>query len=233
MNIAVIFAGGMGQRMNLVSKPKQFLEVYGKPIIIYTLEQFQYCDQIDAIILVSLKDWISYCKELVVSYNISKLTAVVEGGGSGQESIYRGLCKAKELFGDDNIVLIHDGVRPLIDTETITSNIDLVKQNRCAITIAPAIETIFLKEEDGSVGSIIDRSKCQLARAPQSFVLKDIFEAHNRAIDDKMEFIDSASMMQHYGYKLFCVEGKPDNIKITTIRDYYLFKALLEAKNQL
>ncbi|MBP5368796.1 MAG: 2-C-methyl-D-erythritol 4-phosphate cytidylyltransferase [Bacteroidales bacterium] len=233
MNIAVIFAGGSGQRMNLATKPKQFLEVHGKPIIIYTLEQFQYCDQIDSIVLVSLKDWIGYCKELADCYNISKLSAIVEGGVTGQESIYHGLSKAKELFGDDNIVLIHDGVRPLIDTETIIRNIAMVKQKRCAITIAPAIETIFLKENDGSVGTIIDRSKCQLARAPQSFVLKDIFEAHNRAINDQIEFIDSASMMQHYGYKLFCVEGKPDNIKITTLRDYYLFKAFLEANNQL
>ena len=90
MNIAVIFAGGSGQRMNLATKPKQFLEVHGKPIIIYTLEQFQYCDQIDSIVLVSLKDWIGYCKELADCYNISKLSAIVEGGRNSSSPCLKG-----------------------------------------------------------------------------------------------------------------------------------------------
>ncbi len=230
MNIAIIFAGGTGQRMNTKTKPKQFLELHGKPIIMYTLEQFQNHKRIDEIILVSLPSWIDYCKEIANRFQITKLRSVIPGGTTGQESIYNGLCKAAELFGDENIVLIHDGVRPLIDEDTITKNIEMAEKNGCAITVTPAIETIFMQKDDGSVGDIIDRSKCQLARAPQTFCLKSILEAHNRARNEKMEFIDSASMMQHYGYKLFSVQGTPENIKITTPGDFYLFRAILDSR---
>lgn len=230
MNIAVIFAGGTGQRMNTKTKPKQFLELHGKPIIMYTLEQFQNHKKIDAIILVSLPTWIEYCEKIAERFQITKLKAVISGGSTGQESIFNGLCKASELFGDENIVLIHDGVRPLIDEETITKNIEMTENKGCAITVTPAIETIFMNQEDGSVGDIIDRSKCQLARAPQSFYLKNIMEAHNKARNEKKEFIDSASMMQHYGHKLFSVQGTPENIKITTPGDFYLFRAILDSR---
>lgn len=230
MNIAIIFAGGTGQRMNTRTKPKQFLELHGKPIIVYTLEQFQRHKLIDAIILVSLNSWIDYCNELSDRYKITKLKAVIAGGATGQESIYNGLSIAADLFGTENTVLIHDGVRPLINEETITRNIETAEEKGCAITVTPAIETVFMKKEDGSVGQIIERSKCQLARAPQTFHLNSILCAHNRAREEQLEFIDSASMMQHYGYTLFCVEGTPENIKITTPGDFYLFRAIMDAR---
>ena len=231
MNIAVIFAGGTGQRMNTKTLPKQFLELHGKPILIYTLEHFEKHRQVDGIVLVCVQDWLDYCRELLQKYHIKKVKAIVPGGQSGQESIRNGLNKAAELFPQDSVVLIHDGVRPLIDEETISKDIASVQQNGSAITVSPAIETIALRSDTGEVGEIIERSRCQMAKAPQCFYLKDILEAHQKAqADNRNDFIDSASLMRHYGHSLFTVEGPTENIKITTPSDFYLFRALLDAR---
>lgn len=232
-NVAVIFAGGTGQRMNTRTVPKQFLELHGKPIIVYTLEAFDEHDEIDGIIVVMLESYIGYTRELVKKYSLGKVKKIVPGGNSGQESIYNGLRAASEFYGEDDIVLIHDGVRPLIDEDTITANIRCVMEHDTAITVTAAIETITMKDETGAVGTIIDRSQCQLARAPQSFRLGQILGVHNRARNEdggSVSFIDSASMMKHYGYKLYTVEGKPENIKITTPSDFYIFRAMVDAR---
>ena len=230
-NVAVIFAGGTGQRMNTRTRPKQFLELHGKPIIVYTLEAFNGHRKIDGIVVVMLEEYIGYMNSLVKKYALDKVVRVVPGGRSGQESIYNGLCAARELYGDEDIVLIHDGVRPLIDEETITANIRSVTERGTAVTVTAAIETITMKDETGAVGTIIDRSQCELARAPQSFRLGDILGVHNRARKEGgLSFIDSASMMKYYGYKLYTVEGKPENIKITTPSDFYIFRAMVDAR---
>ena len=228
--IAVIFAGGTGKRMNTKTVPKQFLELHGKPILIHTLEKFDRHPLIDGVILVVLEEWIGHAEELAQKFGIKKLRAVVAGGSTAMSSQRNGLLKAAELFPRDSIVLIHDGVRPLIDEKTITKNIETVNEKGSAITVAPAIETITIKTENGEIGEIIERSKVELARAPQSFVLENILDAHARAEAEGLEFIDSASMMKHYGFKLFTVVGPAENIKITTPNDYYMFKALVEAR---
>lgn len=231
MNITVIFAGGTGQRMNTRTVPKQFLELHGKPIIVYTIEQFQRHPMIDGIVVVMLESWIDHFNELARRYCLDKVVAVVPGGDSGQVSIYNGLKKASNLFPADSAVLIHDGVRPLIDEKTITLAIECVKEHGSAITVSPAIETITLEDSSGKVGQIIERSKCKLAKAPQCFVLGDILSAHEKAISEgKGDFIDSASLMQHYGYDLYTIEGSPENIKITTPSDFYIFRAIVDAK---
>ena len=212
-NVAVIFAGGTGQRMNTRTRPKQFLELYGKPIIIYTLEAFESHPEIDGIVVVMLESWIDYMWELIRKYNLKKVKKVVPGGASGQESIYNGLCAAAQFYNEDDIVLIHDGVRPLIDEETITANIRGVKERGTAITVTAAIETITMKDETGAVGTILG--------------------VHNKMRQDPEAsggFIDSASLMKHYGYKLYTVQGKPENIKITTPSDYYIFRAMVDAR---
>ena len=232
-NIAIIFAGGTGKRMNTKSKPKQFLELYGKPILVYTLEQFNNHPEIDGIILVILEQWIDYCNELVDRFRLSKVRAVIAGGDSALQSQRNGLNVAARLFPDNSIVLIHDGVRPLVDSETISRNISSVREHGTAITVTTAIETITVKTDSGKIGNIIERSKVEMARAPQSFLLKEILEIHMRAEEEKMDFIDSASMMQHYGHVLYSVEGSPENIKITTPNDFYIFRALVDARENL
>ena len=220
MNIAVIFAGGAGVRMNTKSRPKQFLELNGKPIIIYTLELFDNHPQIDAIVVACLKEWIPFLKKMLKKFEINKVVSIVEGGDTGQASIYNGLeaaelfaCKQDSAAAESPIVLIHDGVRPLITEETITDNIQEVRRSGSCITCIPATETLVVQESDGSL-EIPTRAKSKIARAPQSFYLKDI--------------IDSCSMMSHYGYKLGLVMGPMENIKITTPTDFFLFRAMVQ-----
>lgn len=232
MNIAIIFAGGMGKRMNMDAhaKPKQFLKLHGKPVIVYTLEHFQEHDEIDGIIVSCLESWITYCADLIEQYRLTKVAAIVPGGDTGQASILNGLCRAKELYPDDSIVLIHDGVRPLINAETISKAIACTKNHGSAITVSPAIETIAVKASEDVVGQIINRNQCQMARAPQCFRLCDILDAHYKAQAEKLgDFIDSASLMRHYGCPLYTVQGPAENIKITTPADFYIFRAIEEA----
>lgn len=232
MNIGVIFAGGCGTRMNTKSKPKQFLDLNGKPIIIYTIELFDNHPQIDGIVVVCIEPWIPYLKKMIRKFEITKVVRIVPGGNSGQESIYNGLCAAEDFTKEKNeqnsIVLIHDGVRPLITEETITANIAKVKECGSCITTVPAIETVIVDNHDGTL-AIPKRSDCLMARAPQSFYLKDILEAHRRSqAEGKTEFIDSCSLMSHYGYKLGLVQGPMENIKITTPTDYFVLRAMVE-----
>ena len=234
MNIAVIFAGGTGHRMNTRSKPKQFLEMHGKPVIIYTLENFQKHKEISKIIIVCLGSWIEYCKKIVNYYGLDKVASIIPGGMNGQESIFNGLIAAKEIAVDDDIVLIHDGVRPLINKDIISKCIQCVNDNGNAITVSQVVETVFRKTEDGLVGDIFKRSECELAKAPQCFYLKDIYQAHMKAKTDGInDFIDSASLMKYYGHQLYSVEGPFENIKITTPVDFYIFRAIVEAKENL
>ena len=128
MNIAVIFAGGSGKRMHSKDRPKQFLMIHGKPIIVHTIERFQYHEEIDAVIVACLKEWIPYMEEMRYRYRLDKISKIVPGGDTGQLSIYNGVKAAAELYGTDgNIALIHDGVRPLINDQIISENIAAVK----------------------------------------------------------------------------------------------------------
>ena len=233
MNTALIFAGGSGIRMNAKAKPKQFLELNGRAIIIHTLEYFENHPEIDAICVVIIESWIEYLKELLERYSFKKVKWIVAGGTTGQESIFNGL---QAIYNDnketeDCIVLIHDGVRPLINDSLISNNIASVRKFRSAITVSPAIETIVTANENNQIENVTDRKLCMHARAPQSFILKDIYDAHQKAIDENIhDMIDSASLMKYYGYNLFTVEGPVENIKITTPMDYYLFRAIYEAR---
>lgn len=229
-NIAVIFAAGTGGRMGNSSRPKQFLELRGKPVLAYTLEHFQRHREIDGIVLVTLKGWTGYCVEMAAAWHIGKLAAVELGGPTSQESIRIGLETARRIYGEDAAVLIHDGVRPLMNEETISECIRCVREYGSAVTVSPQIETIMIEEEGGGPCRIVDRDRCHVARAPQCFYLRDILEAHQRAIADrKCGFIDSASLMEHYGYALHAVEGPLENIKITTALDFQIFKAIMES----
>lgn len=232
MNIPVIFAGGSGTRMNTKSRPKQFLDLNGKPIIIYTIELFDNHPYVDGIVVVCLESWIPFLEKMLKKFEINKVVKVVPGGASGQDSIFKGLCAAEEYVkeqGDENaIVMIHDGVRPLITEDTITDNIAKVKECGSCITCVPATETFVVSRNDGIL-DIPKRSDCMLARAPQSFYLKDIIGAHRRSQQEaKSDFIDSCSMMSHYGYKLGLIQGPMENIKITTPTDYFVLRAMVE-----
>lgn len=232
MNIAVIFAGGSGTRMNAKDKPKQFLMVHGKPIIVHTIELFENHPEIDGIIVVCIEGWISYMEEMKYRYRLDKIGRIVPGGATGQLSINNGLSAAAEVYGtEDTIVLIHDGVRPLINESIISNNIQCVKEYGSAVTCAPAKETVVLVDTENSVDEVVPRNRSLIAKAPQSFYLKEILETQEQALAEGHDnMIDSCTLMRHYGKKLYVVEGNYENIKITTPEDFYTFRAIYDER---
>lgn len=233
MITALVFAGGTGKRMNSKSKPKQFLELYGKPIIIYTLEHFEKHEKIDNIAVVCIKECIDLLKEYLQRYNITKVRWIVNGGATGQESIYNGLNAIHSDVGEskNNIVLVHDGVRPFINHQIISDVIKSVEEYGSGITVSDAKETIVNVDKDNNIVDIRNREYEKIARAPQGFYLKEIWDAHNMAIKEGItNVVDSATLMQYYGKSLHMVKGPDENIKITTPSDFYIFRAIYEAK---
>lgn len=228
----VIFAGGTGSRMKTSTKPKQFLELHGKPIIIHTLEHFEQHPNIDRIVVVCIKEWIDYLEKLLIRFQINKVVEIVAGGCTGQMSIFNGLQALKKHSNSDNdIVLIHDGVRPLINHSTISNNIECVKTNGTAITVKPVIETVIQVDAQNNITDVVDRSSCQTAVAPQGFYLDEIYQNHLKAqAENLFDFTDSATLMRYYGSRLSTVMGDPENIKITTPSDFYIFRAIYELR---
>ncbi len=233
MNYALIFAGGVGNRMNSRTKPKQFLEIHGKPIIIHTIEHFEEHPQIDAICVVIVKEWLDYMERLAEKYFLKKVRWIITGGDSALDSQYKGLTAINDSVepNQKHIVLIHDGVRPLIDEHIISDCIRETAEYGSAVTVAPAIETIIRADQNGIITDTYLRSECQLARAPQTFYLADILAIHEKArTDGKYDFVDSTSMMLHYGKVVHTVKGPTENIKVTNPADFYICRALLDAK---
>lgn len=232
MNIGVIFAGGVGSRMHSKERPKQFLEIYNKPIIVHTIEFFEKNENIDAVVVVCVESWIEYFEQLVYKFRLEKVKKVVPGGSTGQLSIYNGICAAKEIAdSDEAIVLIHDGVRPLINDKLLTRNIEDVKKYGSSITSGIVKETIVEIDDGSTIKLVPDRAHSRVAKAPQCFYLKDIMSAHKQALKEGItNFIDSCTMMQHYGYALHMTDGPYENIKITTPDDFYTMRAILQAK---
>lgn len=232
MNIAIIFAGGSGVRMG-AGVPKQFLEINGKPIIIHTLQLFQYHKMIDKIYVSILKDYVDYMKELVEDYHLSKVVSVIPGGETAQDSIYNALKKAESENPDDSVVLLHDGVRPFVSYDVIANNIEGVKKNGNAITCTACYETILLSKSGEQVDSVPYRKDTFAAQAPQSFILKDIIAAHDvvRARPEGYEnMVDACTILKSQGIEVHMVEGNRGNIKVTTPEDVYMYRALLQYK---
>lgn len=232
MNIALIFAGGTGIRMNSHSLPKQFLKYAGKPILVYTLDRFETHPDIDSIAVVCLSGWEKEVEKNINRWQLEKVKWLVTGSDTSQKSIYNGLLSIKESgIQDESIILIHDGVRPLVDEESISNNIETVKQYGNCITVAREHETFIHVDQNGCVLSVGDRGVMRVAKAPQSFYFGDIFKYHQKARGEgKNSFIDSASMMFHYGVKLHTVECSSSNIKVTLPSDFFIFKALYDAE---
>jgi len=229
MNIAIVFAGGVGKRMNNNAKPKQFLELYGKPILIHTLEVFEHSENIDKIVVICVSEYIDKLKQYIYRYELEKIEIIVPGGTNGFESIYNGLSSLEGLCTKEDIVLIHDGVRPFIDEQLIDANISCVKKNGNAITSVPTVEGIIVSSDSVSVDEFTDRKKMYATKAPQSFKYGEIFKLYKKAHEEGFEPIESAHLCQHYGVKLYMVQGSYSNIKITTPTDYYVSKAICDA----
>lgn len=234
MNFAVIFAGGVGRRMSGSQIPKQFLEAEGKPILVHTLEYFQNSASIDKIVISCVRDWIDYTKQLVDKYALTKVVSIVPGGETGQLSIYNGLAEAAKFSTcEDDIVLIHDGVRPLISLDLIDENVRTVKEYGSCITCVKVIETIVESQDQHSIKTVYERDPMLVAKAPQSFRLCDILAAQEKALAEGMTTaIDCCTLMASQGFPLHMIMGDYKNIKITTPIDYAMFKAILAAEKE-
>lgn len=234
MNIAVVFAGGKGTRMKGAERPKQFLEIDNKPILIHTLEKFEKNPNIDAIVLATLEDWIDYVEELLKKYNIKKVLKVLSGGTTSQMSVYNCLEYSYKKFPKNSIVLIHDGVRPFITDDLINENIETVKKYGTAISSVNMTETVVEIDNDGMIEKIPERSKCILAKAPQSFYLEDIYQAHKKAQEEEFfSSIDSCNLVSRYGTVCKIIYTDYDNIKITTNKDMPIAEFLYKKINHI
>lgn len=207
MNIALIIAGGSGQRMNQ-DIPKQFLNVNDKPVIIYTLEAFQRHPNIDKIEVVCLDGWQEILRAYCKQFGISKLANVVEGGENGQSSIRNGLWDLKEMYDENDLVLIHDAIRPMVSEEIISDAIRVCKKYGNSISVIPCAEAM-LKTEDG-VSSLeqIPRDNLKRTQTPQTFVLKDIVAAHEEALEKGItNSVASCTLYIELGKKLYFSAG--------------------------
>ena len=229
MTTALIFAGGTGQRMSTRAKPKQFLELYGKPVIIYTLEHFEAHPEIDNIVVVCIESWIHELNHLIRRYALDKVSQIVPGGDGGDHSIYFGLRALDNICGPDDIVLIHDGVRPLINADLISANIARVKERGNAITVEAAAESVVRLGRGDLITEVPPRVEMYSAKAPQSFRYGLIWDLYKRAQKDGVRAIDSSHLCSIYGVEMYTVKSPSNNMKITAPADYYIFRALFEA----
>ncbi|MDR0570067.1 MAG: 2-C-methyl-D-erythritol 4-phosphate cytidylyltransferase [Clostridiales Family XIII bacterium] len=229
MNTALIFAGGTGKRMSSYAKPKQFLELHGKPIIIYTLEHFERHEDIDNILVVCLSSWIREFRRMLGQHGVTKVIGVAPGGDGGDESIYNGLLALQDVCSDEDVVLIHDGVRPLICEGLITECIRCAAEFGTAITAARETESVMLSHDGFSVDAMPKREEVYSAKAPQAFKYGLIWSLYQRARAEGVRTIDSSHLCSVYGQEMRLVPSPANNIKITAPTDYYIFRALFEA----
>ena len=228
--IAIIIAGGVGARMGQ-DIPKQFLNVFDKPVILYTMEAFQNHSSIDSIIVVCLDGWHEILKSYAKQFNITKLVSVVSGGASGQESIKNGLLEAKRLFSTKDMVLIHDAIRPMVSSDIITDCIVKCEKYGNATAVVPCTTVVMDKTTEEYSTKVVDRDKLYLTQTPQAFILKEFLEMHNQA--EKMgihNMVASCSMYAELGKKVYYSLGEETNIKLTRPGDIQIFKALLSVK---
>lgn len=232
MNYGLILAGGVGQRMRRTGMPKQFLEVFGKPIIIYTLQKFEYCEDIDQVIIVCHPTWKDYMESIIDRYGLKKIKAVISGGKDRQESLLNGV-KYIQSNGavDIDVVVIHDGVRPLIQENIISENVRIAQKYGNAMTVRPVIESVIVsdKEEIG-FDDFKKRDDTYSLTAPQSFQLGVLTKAYKEieGKDTPMPLLDAALVFTYLGNKIHIIKENNNNIKVTTPEDYYILKAMLE-----
>lgn len=233
MNYVIVLAAGVGQRMRNGGLPKQFLKLMGKPIVIYTLEKFEESKEIDQIIVVCHGSYVEYMKSIIQEYRINKAGTVIVGGKNRQGSLKRGLDAIVEKGGEnEDIVVIHDGVRPLVEETIIHENIRVAKQYGCAITVNPVTETVVVTEtEEVNMSDFKKRSDTYSVTAPQTFQLGKIADAYQKVENMEkagMPLLDAAMVYAQAGGEIHLVKELGTNIKITTPEDYYFLKAMFE-----
>ena len=219
---AIVLAGGRGKRMNY-HKSKQFIEIKGKPVLVYTLEKFIYNKSIDEVILVLPEDEVDYCKKEVLQKYSLKVDRIVIGGKERQDSVFNAL----EAMEKANIVLIHDGARPFISEKIIEEGIKYANIYGAAAPGVTPKDTIKIKNEDNISVDTPDRNTLVAVQTPQCFKYDEIYQCHRKIKEENAIVTDDTSVVEKYGHKVYLYEGDYTNIKITTHEDLILAERLI------
>ena len=230
-NIAMVIAGGVGARTHQ-DIPKQFIHVNDVPIIIYTLQAFQNHPQIDAIEVVCLEGWHQVLWPYAKQFGISKLENIVSGGETGQDSIRNGLWDIMERHNnDDDIVMTHDAIRPMVSADVISDNIRVCRTYGNAITVIPCTSVMLKTEDSVTSDDQIPRDNLKITQTPQAFYIKEFAEIQKRAMTmDLLPSIAPCALYIEMGKKVYLSQGSEKNIKITTSEDIEIFQSLLESR---
>ena len=229
-NIGLIIAGGSGNRMHQ-DIPKQFITVNERPVIVYTLEAFEKHPEIDSIAVVCIEGWEQVLWAYSKQFNITKLKYVVPGGENGQGSIRNGVYELEKHFDRDDIVLIHDAIRPMVSAEIISDNIRIAKRYGNAITVIPCAEAMLQTENSVVSSGSYPRDRLKRTQTPQAFRIGEICDLHRAALEAGItNSVASCTLMIEMGKQVYFSAGSEKNIKLTTVEDIDIFKALLAAK---
>ncbi len=229
--IAVIIAGGSGSRMGQ-DIPKQFINVYDKPVLFYTLEGFQSHPQVDAIEIVCIDGWHDVVWAYAKQFGIDKLKWIVSGGKTGQESIRNGVYNLEGKAGAEDIIIIHDGIRPLVDQSVLTDVIVKAQKYGNAVTSLPYNEQIFIVDDDISTTRYIPRETLRRVSTPQAYRFNLLDSKYHEAFEKEVGIFGSSytnTMMVELGVRLYFAAGSDKNIKLTTKDDLEMFKAYLKS----
>jgi 2-C-methyl-D-erythritol 4-phosphate cytidylyltransferase len=229
MNIALIIAGGSGERMHQ-DIPKQFLSINDRPVIVYTLEAFEHHPEIDEIAVVCIEGWEQVLMAYARQFGITKLKSVIPGGDCGQASIRNGVYALEESHSKDDIILIHDAIRPLVSAEIISDCIRVTSMYGNAIAVIPCAEAMLTTDDEQVSTGSYPRDGLKRTQTPQGFKLGDICDLHRRALDKGITgSIASCTLMIEMGQQVHFSIGSEKNVKLTTLEDIDIFKALLSA----
>lgn len=235
MNVAIIIAGGVGSRVG-ASIPKQFIEIEGKPVLAYTLENFNAHPMIDSIELVCIASWIDEVSLYKNRFNLEKLSWIVPGGDFVQKSIYNGVMNLRSNISDDDIVVIHDGVRPLVDDAVLTDVIRIASKMGNGVSSLPYNEQIFLIDDEYSTTRYIPRETLRRVSTPQAYRFGDLVSAYEEAFEKEIGIYGSSytnTMFCDLGRRLYFAKGSDKNIKLTTPEDIEIFKGYLKSRKEM
>ncbi len=232
MNIAMILAGGTDSRFQM-SVPKQFVNVYNRPVIVYTLEAFQRHSEIDAIMVSCLDGWQEMVRAYAKQFNISKLKWVIPGGKDGQASARNGILVLKEKCHDDDVVILHDSIRPFVSEDIITDSLKVCRIHGMGVAAVRTMDTI-MKTQDGLVGTeSISRYAIIRIQTPQAYRMDKLWNVHEKAIERGITGeVDTNSVISKLGEPVYFSKGSDLNMKINTVEDVEMFKALYKMRQE-
>lgn len=232
-NYVILLAGGVGKRMHS-EMPKQFIEVKGKPVIIYTLEKFQQNIHIEKILVVCVKDWIDHLKQLIEKYALTKVAWIIEGGSTGHDSIRNGVFFLKDKITKDDFIIIHDAVRPILPQKAIDEVLRVAHENGNASSSIACHPPIVYTDDFKSGIKDVDRDHVMLTASPQAYKYSLALMCYEKAeLENRHDFTFTSSLLLHCGERVYFAKGTTSNIKVTQKEDLALFEALLSVPEEL